>query len=312
MKAPHASFKPYRKGFLSVGDQHSLYYEFYGNPSGIPVLFLHGGPGGGFANKHKRFFDKKKYNVILFEQRGSGRSKPNCSLKANTTQKLVEDIHKVLKFAGVKRAILFGGSWGSTLALCYAIKYPETVSAMVLRGIFLATKREIDYYYNGGIKTHFPEYWERFIAMVPQSKRGNVISYYWQQMLSKNRETSKKYRFEWKLYEAALSKLHFTKKDFQCIESDWIDSIAILEAHYMKHNCFLADNYILNNIKKIEHIPTAIVQGRYDFVCPPENAYKLFKKLKNVKLQWVIAGHLSSEKAIEKKLVTALNKVAGK
>ncbi|MDP3741805.1 MAG: alpha/beta fold hydrolase, partial [Candidatus Micrarchaeota archaeon] len=253
MSISKLKFPPYRKGFLAVGDGHKLYYEFYGNPKGIPVLFVHGGPGGGFKEKHKGFIDKKKYNLILFEQRGSGRSKPHCSLKANTTQKLVEDIHKLLKFAGVKRAILFGGSWGSTLALCYAIKYSETVSAMVLRGIFLATKKEINYYYNGGTKTHFPEYWERFIANVPANKRGNAIGYYLQQMLSKNKQTAKKYRFEWKLYESALSKLHFTHKDFQRIESEWIDSIAILEAHYMKNNCFLADNYILNNVKKIEH-----------------------------------------------------------
>ncbi len=304
------SFNPYKKGFLPVGDGHSLYYEFYGNPKGIPVLFVHGGPGGGFTNKHKRFFDKKKHNVILFEQRGSGRSTPHCGLKANTTQKLVEDINKLLKFAGVKRVILFGGSWGSTLALCYAIKYPETVSAMVLRGIFLATKKEIKNYYGGGTKTHYPEYWERFIAMVPANKRSNAISYYLDQMLSKDKKTSQKYRFEWKLYESALSKLHFTKKDYERIESEWIDSIAILEAYYMKHNCFLADNYILKNANKIAHIPTAIVQGRYDFVCPPENAYKLFKKLKNVKLHWAIAGHLSSEKAIANKLTAELNKMA--
>ena len=303
--------RPYKKGYFKVSKIHSLYYELYGNPKGKLVLFLHGGPGGGFSERDKRFFNPKKYNLILFDQRGSGRSKPFASLEENTTFDLVEDIRKLLEFFKIKKIFLFGGSWGSTLALVYAIKYPKTVSGMLLRGIFLCSKEDKKHYFGGGIKNFFPDIWERFISNVPKKYRNenNIPSYYLKMMNSKNKKIKEKYTFEWAYYEMSILKLKTKEgKILKLMKEGSYKSLAPLEAYYLKNNCFISNNYILNNCDKISNIPISIIHGRYDFVCPAINAFKLHSKLKNSKLYIVCAGHSSSEKEIEKRLISEMNR----
>ena len=301
---------PYRKGYLKVSDGHRLYYELCGNPKGKPVLFVHGGPGGGCSKDDRRFFNPKKFNVILFDQRGAGRSKPLGSLKGNTTRKLVQDMRKLLLFLKIDKVFLFGGSWGSTLSLVYAINYPETVSGMLLRGIFLASLKDVDYFINGPVKEIFPEARERFLSLVPEKERKGAVRYYSGKMNSAKRKTREKYKFEYAYYESTISHLKITHRQVMKKLKKWnYGAAALIEAKYVANDCFLEKNYILKNAHKISGIPAVIIHGRYDLVCPPLGAYKLHKKLKNSRLYFVLAGHSSSEKEIQSKLVSEMNKV---
>lgn len=291
------TYPPYKKGFFKVTDGHKLYYELYGNPRGIPVVFVHGGPGAGFHEKKKASFDKRKYNVLLYDQRGSGRSKPFASTKNNTTPKLIEDLRKIMDFTNFKKAILVGGSWGSTLVLAFSIKYPSYVTGLVLRAIFIASKKYIDYYVKGGVKEFFPEVWGRFIAMVPTKYRNDVSSYYITKMKSKNAKVSEKYCYEWARYEISISRLVVSENQIKKTLKVWsYKSLAPLEAHYMKNNCFLPENYILKNAHELSHIPASIVHGRYDAICPINGAYLLHKAIKGSRYKVVLAGH--NEKSI--------------
>ncbi len=302
--------KPYRHGYLDVGDGHELYYELCGNPKGRPVLYVHGGPGAGCDGKSRRFFNPKKWNIILFDQRGANRSKPFGSVKDNTTKKLVGDIRQLLNYLGISRVFLFGGSWGSTLSLVYAIKYPETVAGMLLRGIFLGRKKDILYTYGGGAQEYFPDAWERFTSRVPERKRKNTIGYYSSMMQSKNKKVREKFAFEFAYYELSLLKLSMQHNDVMRIMRKASShpghrSMAIIESYYMKNNCFLPANYILNNCHRITaaKIPVSIVQGRYDMLCPPMQAWLLHNALPKSRLFYVTAGHAGSEPAIQSKLV---------
>ncbi len=307
--------KPYRKGYLNVGDGHKLYYELCGNPKGKPVLFVHGGPGAGCDENSRRYFNPKKWNIILFDQRGANRSKPFGSLKANTTWKLVQDIRQLLKLLSVKKVFLFGGSWGSTLSLVYAIKHPETVTGMVLRGIFLGRKADIKYTYGGGAQDYFPEAWERFAGNVPAKYRNDVISYYAMQMQSKNKSVSNKFAFEFAYYELSLLKLNMTRRDVMKIMGKASShpghkSMAIIESYYMKKGCFLPKNYIIKNIRSISSrkIPVTIVQGRYDVICPPYQAWQLHKALPKSRMVFAISGHSSGDPPLTAKLVDEMKR----
>lgn len=309
--------RPYRHGYLDVGDGHKLYYELCGNPRGRPVLYVHGGPGAGCDENSRRFFNPKKWNIILFDQRGANRSKPFGSLKANTTWKLVQDIRQLLKFLNVKKAFLFGGSWGSTLSLVYAIKHPETVTGMLLRGVFLGRKEDIMYTYGGGAEDYFPEAWERFISIVPPGKRKDAIGYYARQMQFGNRRVSNKFAFEFAYYELSLLKLNMTHRDVMKIMGKKSShpghkSMAIIESYYMQSNCFLPNGYILKNIGKLNKskIPVSIVQGRYDVLCPPYQAWQLHKALPKSRLSFVIGGHGSSELSVQSKLIKEMKKAS--
>lgn len=302
--------KPYRKGYFPVSDGHELYYALYGNPTGTPVLFVHGGPGGGCRDGY-RYFDPKKFNIILVDQRGAGGSKPFARLKGNTTQKLVKDFRNILKFLKIKKTLLFGGSWGSCLSLCYAIKYPKTVLGMVLRGIYLGSSFETDFMLKGSPQTHFPDLWESFTSLVP--KRKNILGYYWKMMNSKNRKTALKFCREWALYENSLCKLDYNaKQSLKDVRGNWVIAIARIEAHYFRRNCFLPNNYILKNARKLRNIPCSVVQGRYDFVCPPESAYKLHKALPKSKLFFVTAGHSSADPEIRDALMREIREMGRK
>lgn len=302
----------YKSGYLKVSGGHEIYYELYGNPKGVPVLFFHGGPGGGFSVKHKAFFDPKKHNVLFFDQRGSGKSKPFASITNNTTQDLISDSKKLLDLVGFKKVFVFGGSWGSTMALLFAIEYPKLVTGLMLRGIFLASKDElISYYYPGdAVKFFFPEVWERFISLVPEGKRTETVEYYLDNML--NSPEKEKYLYEWCLYESCVLSINHnieaTEKEIK--KDDTYKAVSILEAHYFVNNCFLEDNFILKNADKIKNIPTVIVQGRYDVICPPLYAHRLKQKLPQAKMIYVKSGHSGSDRETKKKLIEEMEKIS--
>jgi len=283
------NFESYKKGFLNVGEGHNLYFELYGNPKGIPVVFLHGGPGAGFSDKDKTFFDKRRYNVLFFDQRGSSRSKPFGSIEYNTTKDIVSDINKLLDFVGFDKTYVFGGSWGSTLALVYAIHNSKRVLGLILRGIWLANKYAINHYIGGGIKEYFPDVWERFSKLV---KRGEIpAEYYLKKMLSADKEISDKYAYEWAYYEMSFYTIRKIEHIEETLSTFSYKSMAIMEAHFIANNCFLEDNFILKNVDKIKDIKTTIVHGRFDFICTPIQAFQLHDALKNSKLNIMNAGH---------------------
>lgn len=301
--------KPKKAGYLSVGDGHRVYYQVYGNLKGTPVLFLHGGPGAGCSKTDLEFFDLKFYQVILLDQRGAGQSKPFAGIKANTSKHLVDDIDKLLNKLKLDRVILFGGSWGSTLSLLYAIKNPDRVLSMVLRGIYLSRKCDNAHFLKGGIKSFFPEVWERFIRHVPKAHRKDPVGFYYRKMKSKDKSVRDFFAYEWTYYEISLATLQGGLDIEKLLEMYDYRSIGTIEAHFIHNNCFMPENYILKNTKVIEHIPTVIVQGRYDMICPPEQAVLLSEKLNSCQLHLVCAGHSSHEKQIFAKLRSEMKRL---
>ena len=306
---------PYKKSKLKVSDEHSIAYYLFGNSKGKPVLFIHGGPGAGTSNNDARFFDPSKYFIILFDQRGCGNSKPFGSLKHNTTNHLIEDIEKLRKHLSVKKWMLFGGSWGSTLALAYAINYPQNVKHMVLRGIFLIRKHEVDWVNSGkGAHRIFPEAWEIYKSNLTEKEEKNYIKSYGEMFDGKKgKRKMDKALMNWSLWESSISKLVPDSKE--SIEKDlkktnMYKSMSKIEHHYFTNKGFFPrDGFLLEkkNIDKIKNIPTIIVQGRYDIVCPASSAYSLHKRLPKSKLYITIAGHSSFEPETIKKLVQATN-----
>lgn len=300
----------YKKGYIGVGGGHKLYYELYGNPKAAPVLFLHGGPGAGYEEKHKRFFNPRVWNVIFFDQRGAGKSTPFASIKNNTTDDLVSDINKVLDYLKIKKVTIFGGSWGSTLALVYSIKNINRVSRLILYSIFLGREQDEKYLYFGGVKDFFYEDWKRFILHVPASRRDDVIRYYLEQMTCGDQAREDKFAYEWTYYESALMHL---RPNYKKIERDLKKydpkALSILEAHYALNNNFLPDDFILKNAGTLSKIPVSIFHGRYDFVCKPEGAYKLHEKIKGSKLTIVTSGHSGRELEMNRALISEMNSV---
>lgn len=302
--------QPYKKGYLDVGEGHKLYYEFIGNRKGIPVVFLHGGPGAGFNKKHREFFDFKKYNVLFFDQRGAGKSRPFATINANTTDRLVEDINKVMEFAGVEKAIIFGGSWGSTLALVYAVKYPEKVRGMVLRGIYLASKED-DTFYTENAKYMYPKEYQRMMSNVPENERKNIVKYYHKRMMGKNIKERQKYAFEWSLYEHSILSLVPDKNPEKSIKKYPYLSLGVLETYYLSNGCFIPEGYILKNAHKLR-MPVSITHGRYDCVCPFSSAWKLHKSIPKSRFNIAISGHSASDPAMKKKLIEELGHITSK
>ena len=303
------NIQSYQTGYVDVSDGYKLYYELYGNPKGIPVLFLHGGPGAGFGDKDKQFFDKERYNVIFFDQRGASRSKPFGSIKNNTTQHLVEDINKILDYLNFDKVYIFGGSWGSTLALVYAIHHPKRVSGLILRGIWLANKYGLEHYIGGGIKEFFPDVWDRFVKLVKKGE--NPVDYYLEKMLSQDKKISDKFAYEWAYYEMSFYTINKISNTEEVLKTFSHKSLAILEAHYIKNKCFIPEDYIINNTDKIKDIKTSIVQGRYDFICPPIQAFRLQSKLNNSKLNIVNSGHSAGDEETKKALIAELERITG-
>ena len=283
-------------GLLEVGAGHQIYYQEWGNKNADPIFFLHGGPGGGTSDKHKLSFDPSIHHVIFHDQRGCGLSLPFGELGHNTTDDLVEDINKIRAKLNISGKIkIYGASWGSTLALAYAVKHPENVSKMLLQGIYTGTKKETDYINQGGGATHFPESWQNYIEVVPKTQRNNCVEYYHKMMTSSDENVSNDHIARWNANEGCMAfidpnmaKIQLQSKDIDPVTK----AIAIFEAHYFVNNCFMEDNYIINNAHKISHIPTILVQGRFDHVCPPITAYNLQKAIgNNCHLQIVTGSH---------------------
>lgn len=270
---------------------HTLYVQEWGNPKGVPILFLHGGPGGGCYDGHKDNFDAKKHYVVFFDQRGAGKSKPKGSRKNNTTQKLIEDIELIRGKLGLKKFLVHGGSWGSTLALCYGIAFPKNVSGMILRGIFLGTDEEREWFEKPGYSRFFPDIMNFYTEGVPKQYLNKPGVYHRKQILEKN---SKKSAYQYAEIESQVLKLDHRFKP--AVYKDYDTSYAKIISYYMDNSCFLKPNYILANAKKLT-MPIYIIHGRYDMVCLPKAAYALDKALPNSKLYWTIAGHAGSDRS---------------
>jgi proline iminopeptidase len=300
--------EPHNTGTIQVSDLHMLYYEEVGNPDGKPVLFLHGGPGGGLQSNYRRFFDPEFYRIILFDQRGAGKSTPRAEVRENTTWDLVGDIEKIRKNLRVDRWVVFGGSWGSTLALAYAISHPDQVLGMILRGIFLCRKSEIDWFYQEGASQIFPDAWEKYLAPIPVSEQDNLVSAYHKRLMGDDPAVRLEAARAWSIWEASTSSL--------MLNQDAIDTygkpekalpFARIECHYFMHNAFMeSDDYLLDRAAEIHHIPCRIVQGRYDIVCPLRTAWELSAALPKGELRIVPdAGHSVKEPGILQELVQA-------
>ncbi|MFQ3252176.1 MAG: proline iminopeptidase [Loktanella salsilacus] len=299
---------PFDQRIVDVGDGHKVYVEQCGNPAGIPVVVLHGGPGGGCSPAMRRYFDPAKYRIVLFDQRGCGRSRPHASVVANTTWHLVADIELIRVTLGIDRWIVFGGSWGATLALIYAQTHPENVAALALRGVFLMTQGELDWFYGGGAGRFWPDLWQRFVQLVPEDERGNLIEAYHKRLFSGDMMTETKYARAWAQWENALAAID---SDGVTGESpaDYARAFARLENHYFQHSGWLdSDHQILARTDRLANIPGVIVQGRYDMICPPLSAYTLAQQWPLAKLTFVgRAGHALSEPGISAELVRAMD-----
>ena len=299
-------------GFLKVSNLHTIYFEIAGNPNGIPVVFLHGGPGGGIEPLYRQFFNPNKYKIILFDQRGCGRSTPHAELMGNTTWDLVEDIEKLRNYLNVKSWIVFGGSWGSTLALTYAISYPESCLVLILRGIFLLRKFEIDWFYQYGASNIFPDAWENYISVIPKNERYNLVKAYYKRLTSEDEFLIQKCAKAWSVWEASTSKLIPTYKSLHNFENRKVaEAFAKIECHYFNNEGFFEyDGWILDQIHKIRHIPTEIVQGRYDVVCPTQSAWDLHRAFPEAGFHLIKdAGHSMTELGIASKLVEIMDKL---
>ena len=303
------AIEPLEKGFLEVSSIHTIYWERSGNPNGKKILIIHGGPGGGSQPRYRRYFNPEKFDIIQFDQRGCGLSKPFSELKENTTIDLINDIEKLREKLKIDKWHLFGGSWGSTLSLIYAIEHPSRVLSLTLRGIFLCRSFELSWFYQYGASEIFPDEYEKYISVIPETSRNNLIKAFYEYLTSENIELRKKASMAWTRWE--LSTSHLYKKEITMnpdSENSFSDAFARIECHYFINNIFLDDNFILDSIHKIEFIPTTIIQGRYDIVCPVRSAWDLQKKLKNSKLIIVPdSGHSMSEKGITKELIKATN-----
>jgi len=301
--------EPREKGLLAVSNLHKIYWERSGNPYGERILIIHGGPGAGSQPRYRRYFDPKKFDIIQFDQRGCGNSLPFSELRENTTINLVEDIEKLRNHFKIETWNLYGGSWGSTLALIYSIKHPNRVKSLILRGIFLCRSFELKWFYQYGASEIFPDEYEKYISVIPKNERSDLIKSFYKYLTSNNENLRQKAANAWTRWE--LSTSHLIKKELK-IESNsknsFSDAFARIEAHYFINKIFLEDDFILNNIDKLNEIPIKIVQGRYDIVCPLRSAWDLNKRLNNSEL-FIInnAGHSMSEEGITQKLLEIIN-----
>ena len=299
---------PFDQRVMDMGDGHRIYVEQCGNPNGIPVLVLHGGPGGGCSPAMRRYFDPAVYRVVLFDQRGCGRSRPHATVENNTTWHLIKDIEAIRTVLGIDRFIVFGGSWGATLALIYAITHPSRVRQLVLRGVFLSMQSELDWFYGGGAGAFFPELWARFVAPIPEAERGNLIAAYNRRLFSGVVADEFQAARIWANWENALASVH-SDGPLGESPSDYARAFARLENHYFVNGGFLeCDGWILQQKHKIAHIPAVIVQGRYDMICPPISAAKLALGWSAAQLKIIpLAGHALSEPGISEALVGVMD-----
>lgn len=300
--------EPFSSGWMPTGGPHEIYYEECGAPNGKPVVVLHGGPGGAINPTMRRFFDPSRWRVVLFDQRGCGKSRPNASLEDNTTWSLVDDIERLRVRLGIESWTVFGGSWGSTLALAYAIKHPERVAGLVLRGVFLLTQRELKWFYQDGASMMFPDAWERFVAPIPVEERGDMISAYHRRLVHPDRRIQSVAAAAWSQWEGDTISIRGPEaRPSKFNEVDFAVAFARIECHFFANNGFFEeDGWLLKNIDKIRRIPGWIVQGRFDVVTPLESAWALKTAWPEARFEIVWdAGHASTEPGIIDALLRA-------
>lgn len=312
MQILYPEIKPYAQHDLIVDDIHTIYVEECGNPEGIPVLFVHGGPGAGAGKTDRRFFDPERYRIIVFDQRGSGRSKPHAELEKNTPAHLIDDMETIRQTLKVDKWVLFGGSWGSTLSLLYAQRYPQQVSGLILRGIFLCRAQDLHWFYQAGAHLVFPDYWEEFVKPIAEEERHNLMQAYYKRLTGDNELAKMAAAKAWSLWEGHCATLRPSQDVVNAFSDPHMAlSLARIEAHYFTNDCFIEANQIINNAATLEGIPGIIIHGRYDMICPLDNAWTLHKLWPDSELHIIRdAGHSAHEPSIIDALIKATSEMA--
>ncbi len=311
MKQLYPEIEPYNQFDLKVSDLHTIHIEESGNINGKPVIFLHGGPGGGIEPVYRQYFDPKKWHIIIFDQRGCGQSTPHAELQENTTWDLIADIEKIRQYLEIDKWVVFGGSWGSTLSLSYAITHPDRCKALILRGIFMIRKKEIDWFYQKGTSNIYPDAWEAYLEPIPEDERHDLVAAYYKRLTSNDDSVRIEAAKAWSIWEASTSKLIQSEESIHAFEDAKVaEAFARIECHYFTNRGFFdTDEWLLENVDKIRHIPTVIVQGRYDVVCPMVSAWELHRAFPEADFEIVQdAGHSMTEKGIAAKLVEYTDK----
>jgi proline iminopeptidase len=311
MRELYPPIQPYNEGKLKVSELHTIHFEEVGNPQGKPVIFLHGGPGGGIDPVYRQYFNPQKWRVILFDQRGCGRSIPHAELQENTTWDLVSDIEKLREYLTIEKWVVFGGSWGSTLSLAYSQTHSQRCQGLILRGIFLLRKKELLWFYQEGTSNIFPDAWEEYLKPIPLEERDDLLSAYYKRLTSDDKEVRLQAARAWSIWEGSTSKLYPSQQLVDRFgDSQFADAFARIECHYFVNGGFFeSENQLLENCDRIRHIPTVIVQGRYDVVCPPVSAWELHKALPEAEFIMISdAGHSMTEPGIRSALLEATDK----
>ncbi len=301
----------YQEGRLQVTELHTVYFEESGNPQGKPIVVLHGGPGGGCPSYYRQYFNPEKWRLIMFDQRGCGKSTPHAELRENTTWDLVSDIEKIREHLGIDKWAVFGGSWGSTLSLAYSETHPERCTGLILRGIFMLRQKELHWFYQEGASNIFPDAWEEYLKPIPPEERDNLLNAYYKRLTSEDKRVRLEAAKAWSIWEASTSKLFLDKSLMNSFgESAFADAFARIECHYFVNKGFFErEDQLLLNVEKIRHIPAVIVQGRYDVVCPMVSAWELHKVWSEAEFIVVPdAGHSMSEPGIQTALIDATDK----
>ena len=311
MNQLYPKIEPYNQFDLKVSDLHTIHVEESGNINGKPVIFLHGGPGGGIEPVYRQYFNPEKWRIIVFDQRGCGQSTPHAELQENTTWDLIADIEKVRQHLEIDNWVVFGGSWGSTLSLSYAITHPDRCKALVLRGIFMIRKKEINWFYQDGTSNIYPDAWEHYLRPIPEDERHDLVAAYYKRLTSNDDSVRIEAAKAWSIWEASTSKLIQSEESIHAFEDAKVaEAFARIECHYFTNRGFFdTDDWLLENVDKIRHIPTVIVQGRYDVVCPMISAWELHRAFPEADFEIVQdAGHSMTEKGIAAKLVEYTDK----
>ena len=313
-KTLYPEIEAYESGYLETGDGHQIYWERSGTKGAKPAVFLHGGPGGGFSPTHRRLFDPKRYDVMLFDQRGCGKSKPYASLDNNTTWHLVSDIERLREIMDVDKWLVFGGSWGSTLALAYAETHVDRVSELVVRGIYTLTKAELDWYYQFGVSEMFPEKWEKFLAPIPVEERGTMMAAYRKRLIGDDKQAQLQAALAWSTWEGqTITLLPEPSTSNKFGEDEFALAFARIENHYFVHAGWLEEGQLLRDAVKLKDVPGTIVHGRYDMPCPARYAWALHRQWPKADFHLIEgAGHAYSEPGILDQLIRATDKYAGK